>query len=126
MTDPVQDKLDSLGDWRGALLARIRELILQADAEIIEEIKWRKASNPLGVPTWSRAGIICTGEVYKDKVKLTFMNGVSVSDPKGLFNEGDTGVRRAIDFRESDSLDETAFTALIRDAIAANLAAKRS
>lgn len=122
MTDPVSEKIESLDDWRGDLLARIRQAIRAADPEIVEEIKWRKASNPLGVPTWSRGGILCTGESYKDKVKLTFMKGREIADRQGLFNVAADGVRRAIDFRQSDKLDAPALTALVREAIAVNLA----
>ena len=103
---------------------RIRTLIHQADPEVIEEVKWRKPSNPLGVPVWSHAGIICTGETYKNYVKLTFAKGASLPDPSGLFNsslEGNT--RRAIDFHEDDTIDETAFKALIRAAVALNQSA---
>ena len=122
MSDPVTIKIDSLGDWRGALLARIRQAILAADPEIVEDIKWRKASNPLGVPTWSCGGILCTGESYKDKVKLTFMQGAALDDGQTLFNVPADGVRRAIDLREDDTLDLPALTALVRRAIAVNLA----
>src|SRR5947209_16174325 len=118
----VDAKIASLTDWRGKLLARIRDLIHEADPGVVEEVKWRKASNPLGVPTWSHAGIICTGETYKDKVKLTFARGASLADPSGLFNSSLTGgTRRAIDFREGDKVDEPAFKALIREAGVANL-----
>ena len=121
----VDQKIAGLGDWRGTLLTRIRQLIKEADPDVVEEMKWRKPSNPLGVPTWSHAGIICTGETYKDKVKLTFARGASLADPKSLFNSSLTGgMRRAIDFHESDRVDEVAFKALIVEAIAANLAAK--
>lgn len=121
----IDQKIASLGDWRGALLARIRKLIRESDPDIVEEVKWRKPSNPLGVPTWSHAGIICTGETYKDKVKLTFAKGASLEDPSGLFNSSlDGGTRRAIDLREGDALDEAALKALIGEAIAINLAAK--
>lgn len=120
MSDPVSEKIESLGDWRGALLARIRRTINDAAPGIAEEIKWRKASNPLGVPTWSHNGIICTGETYKDKVKLTFMKGASL-EPEALFNVPAAGVRRAIDFKETDLLDEAAMAALIRRAIALNV-----
>src|SRR5262245_14052746 len=88
------------GDWRGETLAQVRALIAQADPEAVEEVKWRKPSNPAGVPVWSHGGIICTGESYKDKVKLTFPRGSSIDDPSGLFNAGLEGVRRAIDIRE--------------------------
>lgn len=124
MKDPVAEKIASLGDWRGTLLSQIRKAILAADPAIVEEIKWRKATNPLGVPTWSRGGIICTGESYKDKVKLTFARGAEVADPHGLFNVPATGIRRAIDYADTDTLDAAALTALIRRAIAVNLAGK--
>jgi hypothetical protein len=122
-SEAIDEKLRTLGDWRGALLARLRRLIHEADAEIVEAVKWRKPSNPLGVPVWEHDGILCTGETYKDKVKLTFMYGASLADPKGLFNSSlDGGTRRAIDFHEGDELDETAFKALIRAAAARNSA----
>ena len=109
------------GDWRAAMLQRVRALILAADPEIVEEVKWRKPSNPAGVPVWSRGGIICTGEIYKDKVKLTFAHGAALDDPAGLFNASlDAGTRRAIDIREGETLDESAFKALIRAAVALN------
>jgi len=120
-SDAIDEKLKTLGDWRGATLAKLRRLIHEADPEVVEGVKWRKASNPLGVPTWEHEGILCTGESYKDKVKLTFAKGASLNDPKRLFNSSlDGGTRRAIDFREGDSVDEQAFKALIREAIAAN------
>src|SRR3954454_2461817 len=112
-------------DWRANTLARIRKLIQQADPEVIEEIKWRKPSNPAGVPVWSHDGIICTGETYKNAVKMTFLKGAALPDPKGLFNsslEGNT--RRAIDFHEGDKIDEKALKALIRAAVALNTSAK--
>jgi len=108
-------------DWRAELLDRIRLLIREADVDVVEEVKWRKPSNPAGVPVWSHDGIICTGETYKDKVKITFANGASLPDPKGLFNsslEGNT--RRAIDISEDDTIDEKAIKALIRAAVALN------
>ena len=109
------------GDWRAEMLARVRGLIGEADPAIVEEVKWRKPSNPDGVPTWSHAGLICTGETYKDKVKLTFANGAALDDPSRLFNASlEGGTRRAIDLREGDTLDEDAFRALIRSAVAAN------
>ena len=118
----IDAKIASLPDWRGAMLARIRRLIKEADPKVVEEVKWRKASNPMGVPTWSHGGIICTGETYKDKVKLTFARGASLEDPSGLFNSSlDGGTRRAIDLSESDRLDDSAFKALIREAVAVNL-----
>ena len=113
----IDAKIESLSDWRGKTLTRLRQLIRQADPQVSEDVKWRKASNPLGVPTWSHGGIICTGETYKDKVKLTFARGASLDDPKGLFNsslEGNT--RRAIDICEGQDIDEAAFKALIRAA----------
>jgi hypothetical protein len=120
-SEAVDEKLRTLGDWRGALLARLRRLIHDADPEVVEAVKWRKPSNPLGVPTWEHGGIICTGETYKDKIKLTFMYGASLGDPKGLFNSSlDGGTRRAIDFRENDPVDEAAFKALVREAVAFN------
>jgi hypothetical protein len=110
-----------VSDWRGELLARIRTLIHEADPEVVEEVKWRKPSNPAGVPVWSHAGIVCTGETYKAAVKLTFARGASLPDPSGLFNsslEGNT--RRAIDFHEGDRINEKALKALIRAAVELN------
>jgi hypothetical protein len=106
-------------DWRAAMLARIRKLIKDADPEIVEEVKWKKPSNPAGVPVWSRDGIICTGETYKDKVKVTFANGAKLKDK--LFNASlEGGTRRAIDFFEGDKVNERAFMALVREAVALN------
>jgi hypothetical protein len=120
-TETIDAKIDSLPDWRGQALAKLRDLIKQADPDAIEEVKWRKASNPLGVPTWSHDGIICTGETYKAAVKTTFAKGASVEDPKGLFNSSLEGAtRRAIDFRQGEAIDEKAFKALIRAAVALN------
>jgi hypothetical protein len=120
-SNAIDEKLKTLGDWRGAMLAKLRRLIHEADPEVVEGVKWRKASNRLGVPTWEHEGILCTGESYKDKVKLTFARGASLKDPKQLFNSSlDGGTRRAIDFREGDGVDETAFKELIREAVAAN------
>jgi hypothetical protein len=127
MTDSeaIDAKIRAMGDWRGATLARVRRLIKQADPDVTEEVKWRKPSNPLGVPTWSHAGIICTGETYKDKIKLTFARGAALEDPSGLFNSGFAGgTRRAIDIHEGDEPDESAFKALIGEAVATNLAHK--
>ena len=122
MTDEVTSKIESLAGWRGETLARMRKLIRDADPDVVEEIKWRKPSNPSGVPVWSHGGIICTGESYKDKIKLTFARGASVDDPSRLFNSSlDGGTRRAIDIREGDSIDEAAFKALIRAAVERNL-----
>lgn len=112
----ISEKIAKLQDWRGATLARVRELILAADPEVVEEWKW-------DVPVWSRGGIICTGETYKAAVKLTFAKGAFVIDPAGLFNSSLTGkLRRAIDIREGEVIDAAAFQALIRAAIATNLA----
>ena len=115
--------IDELGDWRGEALSRIRELIHQADPTVVEEVKWVKPSNPAGVPTWSHEGIICTGEVYKGKVKLTFANGASLDDPSKLFNASlEAGTRRAIDVTEGAELDPPAFKALVRAAVELNAA----
>ena len=119
----IDQKIASLGDWRGEVLHRLRSLIRDADAEVVETVKWRKPSNPAGVPVWEHAGMICSGETYKDKVKLTFARGASLADPANLFNSSlDGGTRRAIDIRAGESIDEQAFKALIREAVAANLA----
>lgn len=119
----IDAKIAALGDWRGATLAMVRALIREADPEIEEAVKWRKPTNPAGVPTWERAGVICTGEIYKDKVKLTFAKGAAVDDPKDLFNSSLEGnVRRAIDLFEGDRIDAAAFKALVRGAVGANLA----
>src|SRR3954454_14799353 len=108
-------------DWRSATLEKIRGLIQKADLDIVEERKWKKSSNPAGVPTWSHHGIICTGETYKDKVKLTFARGASLDDPSGLFNSSLEGnSRRAIDIHEGKSIDADAFKALIRAAVTSN------
>lgn len=113
--------VEDLAGWRGELLSRLRDLIKQAVPDVVEEVKWRKASNPLGVPVWSHEGIICTGESYKDKVKLTFAKGASVEDPSGLFNASmDAKERRAIDLHQGDELDEGAFKALVRNAAELN------
>jgi len=118
----IDQQIVRLGDWRGELLSRLRTLIKQADPEVVEEVKWRKPSNGmLGVPVWSHDGIICTGETYKDKVKLTFARGAALEDPAGLFNSSLEGkVRRAIDFSESEPIDEPAFIALINEAVSVN------
>jgi hypothetical protein len=115
----IDARIKELGDWRGETLARVRRLIKQADPDVVEEWKWR------GVPVWSHAGIICTGETYKSVVKMTFAKGASLEDPSGLFNsslEGNT--RRAIDFHEGDKIDEKALKALIREAAALNVSAR--
>jgi hypothetical protein len=120
-SDLIDARIAELDDWRGELLARIRALIKEADPDVVEDVKWRKPSSPSGVPVWSHDGMICTGETYKSTVKLTFARGASLDDPSGLFNsslEGNT--RRAIDFREGDTIDEHALKALIRAAVALN------
>src|SRR2546430_10824084 len=118
----IDAKIAALGDWRGENLTRIRALIKDADPDVCEEVKWRKPSSPLGVPTWSHAGMLCTGETYKDKVKLTFARGAALDDPSGLFNSSlDGGTRRAIDIREGDPIDEQPLKALIREAVLHNL-----
>jgi hypothetical protein len=121
---PKKDARKSeLGDWRERTLAKLRQLIKEADPEIVEEVKWRKPSNPSGIPVWYHSGMICTGEVYKDHVKLTFAKGASLEDPSHLFNQPGT-VRRAIDVHEGDTINEQALKALIRAAVALNLASK--
>jgi hypothetical protein len=120
-SQPISAKSEKSSDWRSQLLTQIRKLIQQADPEAVEEAKWEKPSNPAGVPTWSHGGIICTGETYKDKVKLTFAKGAALPDLAGLFNsslEGNT--RRAIDFHEGDKLNEKAIQVLIRAAVSLN------
>ena len=117
----IDARIKALGDWRGEMLARVRKLIKEADPEVVEAVKWRKPSNPLGVPVWEHAGIVCTGETYKAAVKLTFAKGASLKDPSRLFNASLEGnVRRAIDFHEGDKIDEKALQALIRAAVALN------
>jgi hypothetical protein len=122
----IDEGIDHPGDRRGELLSRLRVLIMEAEPEMTEERKWRKPSNPASVPTWSHNGLICTGETYKNVVKMTFAKGASLADPSSLFNsslEGNT--RRAIDFREDDKLDEEALKALIRAAVALNTSSAR-
>jgi hypothetical protein len=117
----IDARIEALGDWRGETLAHVRRLINEADPEMAEEVKWRKPSNPLGVPVWEHDGIVCTGETYKDKVKLTFAKGAALEDPAGLFNASlDGNVRRAIDFREGEKIDGKALKALFRAAVALN------
>jgi hypothetical protein len=120
----IDARIAALADWRGATLARMRALIKEADPGVVEEVKWRKPSNGmLGVPVWEHDGILCTGETYKAVVKLTFAKGAQLPDPSLLFNASlDGNVRRAIDIREGDRIDETAFKALIRAAVALNTA----
>ena len=117
----IDDKAAGPGDWRGEMLGHLRKLIKEADPEAVEEVKWRKPSNPSGVPVWSHNGIICTGETYRDKVKMTFAKGASLDGPSGLFNSSlDGNTRRAIDFHEGDEIDEKALIALIRAAVKLN------
>ena len=121
----IDARIKALGDWRGETFARIRKVIREADPEVVEEVKWRKPSNPLGVPVWDHDGIICTGETYKDKVKLTFAKGAALEDPAGLFNSSlDGNVRRAIDVHEGEKIDEKALKALIRAAVVLNTSRK--
>lgn len=130
MTDPtppqrIDARFAALTDWRGATLVRMRRLIHEADPQVEETVKWVKPSNPHGVPVWEHAGIICTGEVYKNYVKLTFANGAALPDPAGLFNASlDGGTRRAIDLKEGEDVDPAAFKTLIEAAVAHNLAKK--
>ncbi len=120
-SEQISERIRSLGDWRGETLARVRALIKDADPEIVEEWKWAKATSP-GTPVWSHAGIVCTGETYTSVVKLTFLKGASLRDPSGLFNSSLGGnMRRAIDIREGEEIDEVAFKELIREAVALNL-----
>ena len=115
----IDERIKQLGDWRGNTLARVREILRQADPEIVEEWKWR------GTPVWSHAGIVCTGETYKNVVKMTFAKGAALKDPFGLFNSSlDGNVRRAIDIHEGDRIDEAALKNLVRAAVALNLMAK--
>ena len=120
----ISARIASLGDWRGETLGKIRTLIKQADPDVVEELKWVKPTNP-GTPTWSHDGIICTGEPYKDVVKLTFARGAFLEDPAGLFNSSlDGKVRRAIDIHEGEDMDASAFKALVRRAVALNISDK--
>ena len=122
----IDARIEKLGDWRGETLARVRAVIKQADPDVIEEVKWRKPSNAmLGVPVWEHDGIICTGETYKNAVKLTFAKGAALEDPSGLFNSSLEGnVRRAIDIHQGDKINEKALKALIRAAVALNMATR--
>jgi hypothetical protein len=121
----IDEKIRELGDWRGQTLSRVRTIIRNADPEVVEEWKWVKPTNP-GTPVWSHNGIICTGETYKSAVKLTFFNGAALKDPSGLFNSSlDGKVRRAIDIKEDDTLDEGALKKLVREAVALNLERKK-
>ena len=123
----VEEWIASVGGWRGETLAEVRRLILEADPDVAEECKWAKPTNPAGVPVWSHAGIVCTGEAYKQVVKLTFLRGASLADPRRLFNSSlDGNIRRAIDIGEGEALDAEAFKDLIRAAVAENLRVRTS
>jgi len=125
-SEQIDARIADLGDWRGETLSRMRALIKEADPEVVEEVKWKKASNP-GVPVWSHEGLICTGETYKSVVKLTFAKGASLEDPAGLFNSSLEGnVRRAIDIGEGEEVDADAFKELIRAAVALNTSGKKA
>ena len=119
----IDRTIAELGDWRGETLRRVRDLIRDADPDVVEEVKWVKPSNPNGVPTWTNHGIVCTGETYKAAVKLTFAQGASLDDPAGLFNSSlGGGTRRAIDIREGEEIDAGALQELVRAAVAFNVA----
>ena len=123
-SERISERIAELGDWRGTILTKMRKLIAQADPDVVEELKWVKASSP-GTPTWSHDGIICTGESYKNVVKLTFAKGASLKDPARLFNSSlDGNTRRAIDIHEEEEVDESAFKALVRQAVALNRSGK--
>jgi hypothetical protein len=122
-TNQIDARIQELADWRGEMLARLRAVIMQADPEVVEECKWKKPSNPRGVPVWSHDRMICTGETHKSVVKMTFARGAFLDDPAGLFNSSlDGRLRRAIDFREGDKVNEKALKTLIRAAVALNKA----
>ena len=122
----IDEKIEDLGDWRGETLRKVRKIIKDADPDVVEEWKWAKATSP-GTPVWSHNGGICTGETYKNAVKLTFFKGAALNDPAGLFNSSlDGKVRRAIDIKENDKIDEAPLKKLIREAVALNLKSKTS
>ncbi len=124
-SEAVSERIATLGDWRSKTLSRMRRLIKEADPDVVEEVKWVKPTSPAGVPTWSHDGIVCTGETYQSVVKLTFARGASLKDPARLFNSGlDGNVRRAIDIREGEEIDEAAFKTLVRQAVAFNSSSK--
>ena len=123
----IDARIQELGDWRGKMLSRLRDLIKQADPNVVEEVKWRKPSNPAGVPVWSHDGIICTGETYKNHVRLTFARGAFLKDPKDVFNSSLEGnAVRAIVIHEGDEIDAKAFKALVRAAVSLNTSSARS
>lgn len=117
----IDTRIRELGDWRGEIFSFIRTLIKQVDPEVVEEVKWTKPTNPMGVAVWSHDGLICTGEIYKKAIEMTFPKGASLDDPSGLFNSYREGTRRAIDFHEGDKINEEALRALIRAAVAHNI-----
>src|SRR3954453_11683741 len=124
-SEQIDQRIEELGDWRGETLSRVRTLIHEADPDVVEEWKWAKKTSP-GTPVWSHNGGICTGETYKNVVKLTFFKGASLDDPAGLFNSSlDGKVRRAIDIKEGESIDEDALKDLVREAVALNLKSKK-
>src|ERR671937_1753702 len=124
-SEQIDNRIKELGDWRGKTLSKVRGIIKEADPEIVEEWKWAKATSP-GTPVWSHDGGICTGETYKNVVKLTFFKGAALNDPSGLFNSSLGGkVRRAIDIRENDEINEDALKNLIREAVALNVKSKK-
>jgi hypothetical protein len=121
-SEAIDAKIAALGDWRGEALRQVRALIREADPDAVEAVKWRKPSNPAGVPVWEHGGLICTGEIYRDKVKLTFARGAELEDPAGLFNASlDGNTRRAIDIREGDEVDREALKGLVHAATALNV-----
>ena len=123
----IDSRIKELNDWRGKTLSQLRTLIRQADPAVVEEVKWKKPTNPSGIPVWNHGGIICTGETYKNAVKLTFAKGAQLKDPKKLFNASLEGnALRAIDFHEGDTVDEAAFKALIREAVELNTSKVRA
>jgi len=125
-TQQIDAIIEKAGDWRGKKLSQLRALIKQADPALVEEVKWKKPSNPMGVPVWSHDGILCIGEALKNAVRLTFPKGAQIKDPKKLFNTRlDSNTVRAIDFREADTVDEAALKALILDAVGLNMAKER-
>ncbi|HEY5659256.1 MAG TPA: DUF1801 domain-containing protein [Gaiellaceae bacterium] len=124
-SEQIDQRIEELGDWRGETLSRVRQVIRSADPDVVEEWKWAKATSP-GTPVWSHDGGICTGEAYKSVVKLTFFKGASLEDPQGLFNSSlDGKVRRAIDIREGEEIDDGALSDLIREAVALNVGSKK-
>lgn len=125
-SEEIEETIAALGDWRGEALARVRALIREADPDVVEAVKWRKPTNPAGVPVWEHMGLLCTGEIYRDKIKLTFARGAALNDPAGLFNSSlDGNTRRAIDIKHGEEPDGPALKALVREAVEANLSRTR-